>query len=538
MRVILDGQKIRKYGISLLASKKVGKILKKSQNNYEMHRYTRQNVKIESGIALPQRRYRYVPGRVSSPKCNREAERNIMRKRHTEPQNIIRVRKLATTRIHTLNQKISNELFRDPYLLTKDMIVQRAEAVSDMILQHYKETFLPDILTQTYMVSHNYGLQETHCPKSSPLYITNTKRIIVDNSFLSDLISGTVDKAKKVLAPFAGRVKDALMTLGKKLLPAGKKATPKDIAKVQRIVKDVVDQVAAKTQDAITETASEGKLDAYDKAKITSVQVQIETVRDKRRCKHCAQLDGITIPIEQARGLLPIHPNCRCLWFFKSLKGISKSLQTEQKQQADKVNTLRRRLQQRATHKTKSMVAVHNVAEQSYADAIDPAKALYAALHYESSHSPYYYVLYDVPVHQRKDKCCILNAADYCVEGQYHGRTAPMTIPTGCILNRVSHSKDTQYFEIVANVVSPDVRKEYRQSIGANSNAIAQMQTIPLVPDSIKEYPYVLGTANNVQLIMVNNKRGYLAFTDSNVRTSLMPFDALLHHAIQFKFIL
>lgn len=461
-----------------------------------------------------------------------------MRNRRTEPQNIIRIRKLATARIHVLNKKLCEELFRDPYLLNKGTVVLRADEAVGTIVHHYKEHFLPEILSQVYMVSHNYGLQEVHCPKDSPYYITNTKRVLVDNSFLSDLISRTVDKTKKLLTPLATRVKDALMTVGKKLLPADKKATAKDIAKVQRIVKDVVDQVADKTQDAITETASEGKLDAYSKANITTVQVQIETVHDKRRCQHCAEIDGITIPIERARGLLPMHPNCRCLWFFKSLKGIGKDLQSEQKQQAEKVLTLRQRLQRQANNKTKHTVSVHNVVETFNTETLDPSKALFAAIHYTPSYNPYHYVLYDIPVHQRKDKCCILNATDYCTEGQYHGRTVPMTVPTGCVLKRVGRDKDIQYFEIITNTVPLDTRKAYRQSIGANTNAVAQMQTIPLVPDSIREYPYVLGSRYNVQIIMTNNKRGYVSFTDSNARTSLMTLDALLDHAIQFKFVL
>lgn len=86
-----------------------------------------------------------------------------MRNRRTEPQNIIRIRKLATARIHVLNKKLCEELFRDPYLLNKGTVVLRADEAVGTIVHHYKEHFLPEILSQVYMVSHNYGLQEVHC---------------------------------------------------------------------------------------------------------------------------------------------------------------------------------------------------------------------------------------------------------------------------------------------------------------------------------------------------------------------------------------
>lgn len=72
---------------------------------------------------------------------------------------------------------------------------------------------------------------------------------------------------------------------------------------------------------ARTETiraANEAALNRYQDlqgriAGVTAV-VEFSTAGDDRVCPECAALDGAIYDLEDARGVIPVHPNCRCLW--------------------------------------------------------------------------------------------------------------------------------------------------------------------------------------------------------------------------------
>jgi SPP1 gp7 family putative phage head morphogenesis protein len=58
-----------------------------------------------------------------------------------------------------------------------------------------------------------------------------------------------------------------------------------------------------------------GQLDGYAALGITKIGVKVEhlTAGDKRVCPKCAALNGrIYETIAEARGVIPVHPNCRC----------------------------------------------------------------------------------------------------------------------------------------------------------------------------------------------------------------------------------
>jgi len=72
--------------------------------------------------------------------------------------------------------------------------------------------------------------------------------------------------------------------------------------------------VIARTE--IVRAHSEGQLDAFEQLNIQGVGVMAEwsTAGDDRVCDVCGDLEGHIMTIEEARGLLPQHPNCRCAW--------------------------------------------------------------------------------------------------------------------------------------------------------------------------------------------------------------------------------
>ena len=92
---------------------------------------------------------------------------------------------------------------------------------------------------------------------------------------------------------------------------------PRDIA---RDINNEVDiglnraRMIARTE--VVSAHAEASLNAYQEADVEGVTVEAEwsTTGDNLVCELCAELEGVTMPLEQARNLLPRHPNCRCAW--------------------------------------------------------------------------------------------------------------------------------------------------------------------------------------------------------------------------------
>ena len=61
---------------------------------------------------------------------------------------------------------------------------------------------------------------------------------------------------------------------------------------------------------------AEASLNVYEEAKLKGVNLQSEfsTARDNAVCPECAKLEGKRYSVDEARGLIPVHPNCRCAW--------------------------------------------------------------------------------------------------------------------------------------------------------------------------------------------------------------------------------
>lgn len=61
---------------------------------------------------------------------------------------------------------------------------------------------------------------------------------------------------------------------------------------------------------------AEGQLDSFELLGVEEVGVMAEwsTAGDERVCAECADMEGETFTIKQARGWIPLHPNCRCAW--------------------------------------------------------------------------------------------------------------------------------------------------------------------------------------------------------------------------------
>jgi SPP1 gp7 family putative phage head morphogenesis protein len=70
---------------------------------------------------------------------------------------------------------------------------------------------------------------------------------------------------------------------------------------------------------ARTETIAahaDATLDSFEEGGVEGVEAEVEfaTAGDDNVCPQCQALEGNTYTIEEARGLIPVHPNCRCAW--------------------------------------------------------------------------------------------------------------------------------------------------------------------------------------------------------------------------------
>jgi SPP1 gp7 family putative phage head morphogenesis protein len=61
---------------------------------------------------------------------------------------------------------------------------------------------------------------------------------------------------------------------------------------------------------------AEGQLDAFEDLGIkeTSAEVEWSTANDGKVCEDCDDMEGQVFTIEEARGQIPLHTNCRCCW--------------------------------------------------------------------------------------------------------------------------------------------------------------------------------------------------------------------------------
>lgn len=61
---------------------------------------------------------------------------------------------------------------------------------------------------------------------------------------------------------------------------------------------------------------AEGQLDGFEELGVDELGVQAEwsTAGDDRVCPKCSGYEGETFSVDEARGMIPLHPNCRCSW--------------------------------------------------------------------------------------------------------------------------------------------------------------------------------------------------------------------------------
>jgi SPP1 gp7 family putative phage head morphogenesis protein len=88
-----------------------------------------------------------------------------------------------------------------------------------------------------------------------------------------------------------------------------------------RQLTDRVDKIGITRAKTLAQTETirahaDASLNSYEQMGLEGVSVFAEwdTAGDDRVCPLCIPLEGVIMPIKEARGLIPRHPNCRCAW--------------------------------------------------------------------------------------------------------------------------------------------------------------------------------------------------------------------------------
>jgi len=91
--------------------------------------------------------------------------------------------------------------------------------------------------------------------------------------------------------------------------------SPAKISKnIQTRMKKLSKRAHTLARTEITRAHGEGQLQSLEDLGVTEVGVMVEwsTAGDSRVCSKCKPMEGVVFKVEEAYGLIPRHPNCRC----------------------------------------------------------------------------------------------------------------------------------------------------------------------------------------------------------------------------------
>lgn len=93
----------------------------------------------------------------------------------------------------------------------------------------------------------------------------------------------------------------------------GDKIAREMVARIEGMTAERAERLA---RTEIIYAHAEGQLDSFERLGVGEVTLQAEwlTAGDQRVCNRCQSRAGSRLSIAEARGLIPLHPNCRCIW--------------------------------------------------------------------------------------------------------------------------------------------------------------------------------------------------------------------------------
>jgi len=128
---------------------------------------------------------------------------------------------------------------------------------------------------------------------------------------------GLAREQMRLLAGFSRDVSNDIRDLLAKGIGEGRSASQLavDVRKRLRVSAQRANTIA---RTEVTRASALGSIDAYGDLGIAEVQALVEFTLnvhgDAEPCPICIDLQGKTFRLEEARGIIPVHPNCQCGW--------------------------------------------------------------------------------------------------------------------------------------------------------------------------------------------------------------------------------
>lgn len=95
-------------------------------------------------------------------------------------------------------------------------------------------------------------------------------------------------------------------------------SSPRTIARTisQEVAKLTKSRALTIARTEVIAAHAEAQLDTFEKLGVDELGIVAEwhTVGDERVCPECSANEGKTFTIDEARGMIPMHSNCRCNW--------------------------------------------------------------------------------------------------------------------------------------------------------------------------------------------------------------------------------
>jgi SPP1 gp7 family putative phage head morphogenesis protein len=64
----------------------------------------------------------------------------------------------------------------------------------------------------------------------------------------------------------------------------------------------------------LTRAHAEGQLISMSHIGVSRTSAKVELSANGNACDQCASLDGKVYSLAKASGVIPVHPNCNCVW--------------------------------------------------------------------------------------------------------------------------------------------------------------------------------------------------------------------------------
>lgn len=212
--------------------------------------------------------------------------------------------------------------------------------------KHYllKSEFMNRVLTRPLSSVPSPPPSASPPPSHSPRIVTHAARPSpqgrdTGGRFISDRARLLGERLKTELR---GMTDDMSQKIARELISGIEKGwTPRTIASaVRRRVEIGRGRMETIARTELVRAQAEGQLDAMEELGVTTLEALVEwETRGTHVCPLCAPMEGAVFTLEEARGMIPRHPNCRCAWAAK------RSETPAQKRQAERAVRKSRRVE-------------------------------------------------------------------------------------------------------------------------------------------------------------------------------------------------